>query len=282
MTPNWADSAARRSRSSRKTAPTISTALRFSSSIAPASTLISATTPTTTRSANNAKFNEFGGTLGGPILHNRLFFFFGYDTIRNTGTTMGGGWYDTASLDGERAPAGSIANKFLTIKGAGVVYKSILEGPSDHHLCSDIGLIQGVNCNWIQGQGLDLGKPLTIGLGKHDPSFAEPGDNVLGHRLHPVWVATARATTPQTWTAMPTCSMSRQLGPTTPSTPNTTAAWTIRSRQRDLVAFNIYYVPVNYTSYNGPQRASNIFYHNALNYSTGLLYNHVILRHHGE
>ena len=43
---------------------------------------------------------------------------------------------------------------------------------------------------------------------------------------------------------------------------------------KDLVAYDIYYVPVNNTSYNGPQRASNIFYHNALNYSTGLLYNH--------
>ena len=148
-------------------------ALRFSNWIAPDSMLIRLTTRTTTRSANNAKYNEYGGTLGGPILHNRLFAFFGYDTIRNTGTTIGGGWYDTTSLDCS-APSGSIASKFTGIKGAGVVYKSILEGPSDHHQCSDIGLIQGVNCNWIQGQGLDLGKPLTIGLGVHDPSFTNP------------------------------------------------------------------------------------------------------------
>ena len=51
---------------------------------------------------------------------------------------------------------------------------------------------------------------------------------------------------------------------------------------KDLVAGNIYYVPVNNTSYNGPQRASNIFYHNALNYSTGLLYNHMFSAHHAE
>ena len=43
---------------------------------------------------------------------------------------------------------------------------------------------------------------------------------------------------------------------------------------KDLLAYDIYYVPVNSTSYNGAQRASNLFYHNALNYSTGLLYNH--------
>ena len=65
--------------------------------------------------------------------------------------------------------------------------------------------------------------------------------------------------------------MSPRSGRTTTSTANTTAVWTIRSPQKDLVAYNIYYVPVNNTSYNGPQRASNIFYHNALNYSTGLL-----------
>jgi hypothetical protein len=44
--------------------------------------------------------------------------------------------------------------------------------------------------------------------------------------------------------------------------------------EKDLIAYDIYYVPVDSTSYNGPNRASNIFYHNAKNYSTGLLYNH--------
>ncbi len=32
--------------------------------------------------------------------------------------------------------------------------------------------IQGVNCNFIPGQGLDVGRPLTLPLGTHDPSFA--------------------------------------------------------------------------------------------------------------
>ena len=114
-----------------------------------------------------------------PNYSGRLFFFFGYDTIRNTGTVTGGGWYDTSSLDSS-APTGSIASKFTGIKGAGVVYQSVLEGPSDHHQCVDVGLIQGVNCNWIQGQGLDLGKPLTIGLGNHDPSFANPVTTTSG------------------------------------------------------------------------------------------------------
>src|SRR5208337_1568906 len=112
--------------------------------------------PNNNRQRDNAKFNEFGGTVGGPIIPNHIFFFFGYDTIRNNGTSTGGDWYDTPTFDGLSSSGGPIANKFLTIKGASVVAKSILEGASDPHKCADIGLVQGVNCNWIQGQGLDL------------------------------------------------------------------------------------------------------------------------------
>jgi hypothetical protein len=221
---------------------------------------------------DNAKYNEFGGTVGGPIWRNHVFVFFGYDTIRNTGTATGGGWYDTPSFDSQTAAAGPIADKFLTIKGAGVVYSKILEGASDGHDCASINLVQGVNCNWIQGQGLDLGKPLTIGVAKHDPSFAventatgvyTPGlggngdgkyaDNMDGN-ADMFYVATS--------------------GPNNNINSQYNGRLDFQVTQKDLVAGNVYYVPVNNVDYNGPQRASNIFYHNALNYSTGVLWNH--------
>jgi hypothetical protein len=223
---------------------------------------------------DNAKYNEFGGTVGGPIIHNRLFFFFGYDSIRNTGTTIGGNWYDTPSLDGESAP-GTIASKFLTIKGASVVAKSILEGPSDHHLCSDIGLVQGVNCNWIQGQGLDIGKPLTIGVGKHDPSFANPVTTSSGTVYTPGLGGDGTGNFATDMDGNADLSYVSTVGPNNNINTQYNGRVDYQMTDKDLIAGNIYYVPVNSTSYNGPQRASNIFYHNALNYSTGLLYNHV-------
>ncbi|MGA3133413.1 MAG: carboxypeptidase-like regulatory domain-containing protein [Terracidiphilus sp.] len=222
---------------------------------------------------DTAQYNEFGGTVGGPILHDRLFFFFGYDTIRNNGTTTGGGWYDTSSLDAA-SNSGTTASKFLTIKGANVVSTSILEGANDHHLCSDIGLIQGVNCNWIQGQGLDLGRPLTIGVGQQDPSYADPVTTSSGTVYTPGLGGDGTGS----WANMDGKAdifYVSTVGPNNNINTQYNGRVDYQVTSKDLVAASIYYVPVDNTNYNGPQRASNIFYHNALNYSTGLLYDHV-------
>lgn len=45
-----------------------------------------------------------------------------------------------------------------------------------------------------------------------------------------------------------------------------------QATDKDLVAFDIYYVPQDSTSFS--DRPQNIFHHHGLNYSTGLLYNH--------
>ena len=226
----------------------------------------------TAQQRDNAKYNEFGGTVGGPILHNKLFAFFGYDTIRNNGQNQGFGWYDTASLDGESA-TGTIANKFLTVKGVSVAYKKILEGAADGHDCASVGLIQNVNCNWIQGQGLDLGKPLTIGIGKHDPSYANPYVNEAGAKVFtPGLGGNGDGLYPENMDGNADMFYVEKQGPNNNINTQYNGRLDFQVTPNDLVAGNIYYVPVNNVSYS--DRPQNIFYHNALNYSTGLLYNH--------
>ena len=45
------------------------------------------------------RFNQFGGSVGGPILHNKLFAFFAYETLRNNTVTTGTGLFETPSYD---------------------------------------------------------------------------------------------------------------------------------------------------------------------------------------
>ena len=219
---------------------------------------------------DTSRFNQMGGTVGGPILHNKLFGFFSYETIRNHSTATGGGWYETSTFDGQSS-SNSIANKFLTIKGAGPSYSKILEAASDGHDCASEGLIQGVNCNFIQGKGLDIGKPLTIGLGKHDTSYTGLVNNVYGPGLGGDGTGNydtnmdGNADIMYVATVNPNKEVNQQYN----------GRVDFQATSKDLVAANIYYVPVNKSSYNGSTRASNFFTHNATNYSTGLLWNHV-------
>jgi len=215
---------------------------------------------------DNQRFNQFGGTVGGPILHNKLFGFFSYETIRNNSTGTGGGWYDTASFDGSSA-ASSVANKFLTIKGAGVVYSNILEGASDGHDCANVGLVQGVNCNWIQGKGLDIGSPLTSTLGTQDPGFAAPYVNDSGVTVYTPGVGSGldgNADIFYVATVDPSTVVNQQF----------MGRVDYQMTTKDLIAADGYITPVKNTFYNGANRASNLYHHNSTNYATGLIYNH--------
>ena len=122
---------------------------------------------------NTSEFNDFGGTVGGPILKDKLFGFFSYETLRQpqSANTVQG-WYQTPQYMALAAPGGSAAEKFLTFPGSSPTAGSVLMGAGDGHTCGDIGLTDGINCRFIPGQGLDVGRPLTLPLGARDPSFA--------------------------------------------------------------------------------------------------------------
>src|SRR5579871_2788197 len=102
------------------------------------------------------KYNQFGGSLGGPIWKNKVFFFFNYETVREPNSNLtGNGWYDTPAFDA-LAPAGSIAARYLSFPGNGVINKGITGAD-----CKAAGLIEGKNCVTIPGQGINIGTPLT-------------------------------------------------------------------------------------------------------------------------
>ncbi len=222
--------------------------------------------PNNNKQRDNARYNEYGGTVGGPIIHNRLFFFFGYDTIRNNGTNNGGGWYDTPSFDGESA-SGTNANKFLSVKGVQVAAKQILENAGDGHDCASVNLIQGVNCNWVQGKGLDIGRPLTIGVGLQDPSYADPVDGAFTPGLGGDGTGA-----PANLDGNADIFYVATEGPNNNVNTQYNGRVDYQLTSNDLIAGNIYYVPVKNDSFS--DRSMNFFHHNAKNYSAGLLYNH--------
>ena len=79
-------------------------------------------------------FDQFGGSVGGPIWKNKVFAFFNYETVRTPRAvpTQANGWYDTAAFDARASAGGPIANTYLTFPGNGVIatgIKSFLPAP---------------------------------------------------------------------------------------------------------------------------------------------------------
>src|SRR5665213_4115854 len=71
------------------------------------------------------RFNQYGGSIGGPIIKNRIFAFFAYAATPNSSTNTGSGWYETPAFDA-LAPTGSIASKYLTFPGGAVSTTGII------------------------------------------------------------------------------------------------------------------------------------------------------------
>lgn len=192
---------------------------------------------------DESRFNQFGGSLGGPIWRDHLFAFFNYETLRNNTNATGLGWYDTAAFD-KLAPANSIASQFLTIPGAGVASIGQINVS-----CSDAGLIEGTNCRTIAGQGLNIGSPLTTPLHTQDPSYVSSIQPGVGGGLSNV----------------------ADIGEFTTSSPLNVSSSQYNGRidanlgAKDKANFSIYWVPGDTTSYQGPIRSYNLYHHSQIN-----------------
>jgi Carboxypeptidase regulatory-like domain len=197
-------------------------------------------------------FNQYGGSVGGPILKNRMFFFFAYEAAPSNSATTSTGWYDTPAFDA-LAPAGSIASTFLKFPGNTVSSSGFIE-----QTCADIGLIQGTNCNEIPGQGLNLGSPLTTGLGTQDLTWQSISNPGVGSGLSDV-ADIADYTT---------------VNPTKVKQVQYNGRLDADATKADHLAFAIYWVPSATTDFNSSDRPYNLYHHQQVNDAFSVIWNH--------
>ncbi|MFL6427079.1 MAG: carboxypeptidase regulatory-like domain-containing protein [Acidobacteriaceae bacterium] len=201
---------------------------------------------------NTSRFNQFGGSLGGPLWKNKLFAFFNYETLRNNSTGTATGWYETPQFL-TQGRSGSIANSMITFPGEGAHYSSIVP-----QSCGNAGLVEGVNCHSMGSQGLDIGSPLTTPLGTHDPSYASVSDPGVGSGLDGV----------------PDIAFVNTTNPTQVTEAQYNGRLDANVTSRDLLTFTIYWVPADTSNYNGTVRSANLYHHSAINDAFTVLWNH--------
>jgi hypothetical protein len=198
------------------------------------------------------RFNQLGGGIGGPIWKNKIFFFFNVETINEpTAGIISSGWYETPAFDALARP-GSIAAKYLSYPGNGVVNQGI--NPAT---CADVGLVENVNCRTISGQGLNLGSPLTTPLGTHDLSWTSPTSPGVGSGLSNV-ADIANYTT---------------VSSTSTSKYQYNGRLDANLTERDHITFAIYWVPQSSSTLNGAARGYNLFHHNQINEAYSAVWN---------
>ena len=208
------------------------------------------------------RYNQFGGSAGGPILHNKLFAFFAYETLRNDSVTTGSGLFETPSID-SAGPSGSTAAKYLTLTGDAPAAAGIISGTCT----STLGLAEATSngsggytgyCRTVAPGQFDIGSRLKTALGTHDPTWVSSTKPGVGSGLD------GTADLEEVATVNPSTFVGTQYN----------GRMDADVTEKDRLSFVIYWAPNETTSYNGPARPSNFEYASDINNAFTALWNH--------
>ena len=110
-------------------------------------------------------FRQFGGHLGGPILKNKLFFFFNYEGLRDNSSTFQNEWVDTPQFDQMIAGHAGSATPVAATLGAKGAAPRVLQVLTP----TCVGFASA-SCQ-VVGQGVDIGSP-TGAYGTYVDNFS--------------------------------------------------------------------------------------------------------------
>ena len=202
---------------------------------------------------DNNDFNNYGGSLGGPLWRNKLFAFFNVETSPASSSTTSQGWYETSQFHSLTGLA-PIASAILSYKGEEVPVGSTIATST----CATAGLTEGVDCLTVSG-GINLGSPLTTGFGHQDLTYGgtnnDPG---VGSGL----------------TTIPDLASFTTPNPTKVSATQYNGRVDADVTHRDRLTGTLYWVPFTQTDYNGPVRTANLWHHDQINNAFALIWNH--------
>ena len=198
------------------------------------------------------RYNQLGGSVGGPIWKNKIFAFFNYEGQSNSSSSTGSGWYTTASLV-PLAPSTSIAKTYLTFPEAAVLGTEVTTAT-----CHDAGLTAGTNCNNIAGGGLNIGSPLVAALGTQDLTYQSSSTPGVGSGLS---------------TTVADIALYNTSSPFTSDFKQYNGRLDADVTGKDHASFAIYWVPATKTNYNGGL-GYDLFNHSQINEAVSVIWNH--------